>query len=114
MSDGTFESRVAVLENRVGGIEKIVESIDSNYESLYQTVHGIDKKLDIMLSKGTCPNPGMCLSLSPRIDSLEISRAQAVASWKTFSFLGGAIIGLSATIGGIVSWIVSHANKLKA
>ena len=110
MSEGTFESRVAILESRVDGIERLCMDINETQKLHWETIHGMDKKIDLILSKGSCPSPGLCIAMSPRIDSLELSRAQAVASWKTFTFMGGAMIALSASIGGLVSWVVSQVH----
>jgi hypothetical protein len=114
MSDGGhLESRVAVLETRMDGLDDWMRDISDTQKVHSNTIHAIDNKLDLILSRGFCPNPGMCLQIAPRIDSLEMTRVEAKASWKTFLFLGGALAALSSIIGGLVSWGITMMHRFK-
>jgi uncharacterized coiled-coil protein SlyX len=109
----SLEERLAVLETRMNGLDAWMREISETQAEHSSVIHSVDKKLDLVISRGACPAPGMCLKLVPRIESLEMSRAEAKASWKTFLFLGSALAALSSIIGGLVSWGITMMHRLK-
>lgn len=88
------------METRVTILERDVQEL----RQMSVLVHQMDKKLDIALARKECPDPGACMRLVPRVESLEMTRAETKGGGKVIA----AIVGASATIGAALSWLFTH------
>ena len=70
-----------------------------NLRALYDLVHAIDKKLDVLV-EATADMP----ELKASVKSLEMTRAEAKGGWSVITMIAGA----SAAAGGVVTWLFNH------
>jgi hypothetical protein len=96
--------RVEILENSHAAI---FEKLDDIREAIGQLV-----TQSALHSRNQCPDPGACLRLAPRIETLEQWRTQ-IEAWRNqlvgvgiAAKAGWVLLGGSITAG--LTWLVSH------
>jgi hypothetical protein len=89
MNHETVETRLTILERDVDRLMQLED-----------TIHKMDKKLDGLANRSSCPAPGMCLTLEPRVRLLEDERNKAIGGFKTLVFIG-------TLVGSVGGWFLA-------
>lgn len=94
-----YIATIAEHNIKIENIEKTTNGIDLKLSQLVQDF----QTLQISLAKSSCPSPGSCISIEPRIQELEriskdlVASKNKVAGAMTIGTVVGSILGIVGT-----------------
>jgi hypothetical protein len=109
MHELSTETRLSLLERDAAERNVLLRDLAKSQAVQTEVLHGLDMKVQIMLERKQCPDPGACIGLRDAVASLELTRAEAKGGWAVIS---GVAAGSAALVTLVVSFVL-HRLGLK-
>jgi hypothetical protein len=109
MHELSTETRLSLLERDAAERKALLHELANCQSDQTAMLHSLDTKVQIILDREVCPEPGACVGLRDAVASLELTRAEARGGWAVIS---GVAAGSAALVTLVVSFVL-HRLGLK-